>query len=178
MLTQASDAEARAILARWRVSPPCRWRCKRREEDAVSDALPDNFAARLVRDGPDAVIYGDAEGRIRFWNAAAERLFGYAESEALGASLDLIIPERLRGRHWQGYGEVMRGRDSRYAAGALLAVPALHKDGRQLSVEFTIQPFRGASGTMLGIAAIMRDVTSRFEETRALRRELAALKKQ
>ena len=142
----------------------------------MNATLPDDFATRLVRDGPDAVIYADAEGRIRLWNAAAVRLFGYAESEALGASLDLIIPERLRGRHWQGYVEVMGGRESRYAEGALLAVPALHKNGRQLSVEFTIQPFRDASGAMLGIAAVMRDVTVRFEETRALRRELAALK--
>ena len=144
----------------------------------MSATLPEDFAARLVRDGPDAVIYADAEGRIRVWNSAAARLFGYGESEALGASLDLIIPERLRARHWQGYGEVMQGRDSRYAEGALLAVPALHKEGRQLSVEFTILPFRDASGAMLGIAAIMRDVTARFEETRALRRELAALKQQ
>src|SRR6478672_11918596 len=122
----------------------------------MSATLPDDFAARLVRDGPDAVIYADAEGRIRFWNSAAARLFGYAEHEALGASLDLIIPERLRGRHWQGYGEVMQGRESRYAEGALLSVPALHKDGRQLSVEFTIQPFHDPSGSMLGIAAVMR----------------------
>src|SRR4051794_10868857 len=144
----------------------------------MNATLPDDFAARLVRDGPDTVIYADAEGRIRFWNTAATRLLGYGEHEPLGASLALIIPERLRGRHWQGYGEVMQGRESRYAEGALLAVPALHKDGRQLSVEFTIQPFRDASGRMLGIAAIMRDVTARFEETRSLRRELAALKKQ
>lgn len=142
----------------------------------MSEILPDDFAARLVRDGPDAVIYADAEGRIRFWNAAATRLFGHRQGDALGASLDLIIPERLRPRHWHGYGEVMQGRESRYAEGALLAVPALHKDGRQLSVEFTIQPFRDAAGAMLGIAAVMRDVTARFEETRALRRELAALK--
>ena len=144
----------------------------------MSETPPADFAAMLVRDGPDAVIYADAAGRIRFWNAAATRLFGHDEREALGASLDLIIPERLRARHWQGYGEVMQGRVSRYAEGALLAVPALHKDGRQLSVEFTIQPFRDASGAMLGIAATMRDVTARFEETRALRRELAALKQQ
>jgi PAS domain S-box-containing protein len=72
----------------------------------------------------------------------------------------------------------MQGRDSRYAEGALLAVPALHKDGRQLSVEFTIQPFRAASGAMIGIAAMMRDVTAHFQETRALRRELATVKQQ
>lgn len=138
--------------------------------------LPDDFAARLVTDGPDAVIYADAQGLIRFWNAAATRLFGYERDEALGASLDLIIPERLRPRHWQGYNDVMGGRPSRYGAGELLAVPARHKDGRQISVEFTILPFRDAAGALLGIAALLRDVTARFEETRALRRELAALR--
>ena len=140
--------------------------------------LPDDFAARLVNDGPDAVVYADAQGRIGFWNRAATRLFGFAATEALGASLDTIIPERLRSRHWQGYAEVMQGRPSRYADGALLAVPATHKDGRQISVEFTILPFRDAVGTLIGIAAVMRDGTARFEEMRALRRELAALKAQ
>lgn len=138
--------------------------------------LPQDFADRLVRDGPEAVIYADADGRIAFWNAAATRVFGYGEAEALGQSLDLIIPERLRARHWQGYNEVMAGRASRYGAGDLLAVPARHKDGRQISVEFTILPFRDAAGALVGIAALLRDVTSRFEEMRALRRELAALK--
>ena len=140
--------------------------------------LPDDFSTRLVRDGPDAVIYADAQGRIRFWNNAATRLFGFTETEALGASLDLMIPERLRARHWQGFDEIMKGRQSRYADGALLAVPATHKDGHQISVEFTIQPFRDAAAALIGIAAVMRDVTARFEETRALRRELAALKTQ
>ena len=140
--------------------------------------LPADFSARLVRDGPDAIVYADAAGVIRFWNGAAGRIFGFAEAEALGASLDLIIPERLRTRHWQGYDEVMQGRPSRYGQGALLAVPARHKDGHQISVEFTILPFRGADGSLLGIAAVLRDVTARFEEVRGLRRELAALKAQ
>jgi PAS domain S-box-containing protein len=140
--------------------------------------LPEDFAARLLRDGPDAVIYADAEGRIGYWNAAATRVFGYGEAEALGASLDLIIPQRLRPRHWQGFGEVMQGRDSRYGEGDLLAVPGMHKDGRQISVEFTILPFRDAAGTLIGIAALLRDVTQRFEEMRALRCEVAALKAQ
>src|SRR5439155_805865 len=122
---------------------------------------------------PGAVIYADAEGRIRFWSAAASRIFGFAEAEALGASLDLIIPERLRARHWQGYDEVMHGRASRYGEGDLLAVPARHKDGHQISVEFTILAVHDAAGALLGIAAFL---TARFEEVRALRRELAALK--
>ena len=140
----------------------------------MSERLPGDFAAHLVRDCPDAVIYADAEGRIRFWNAAATRLFGYGESEALGASLDLIIPERLRPRHWQGYDQVMKGGESRYGAGDLLSVPARHKDGRQLSVEFTILPFRDEAEHIVGIAAMLRDVTQQFEEMKALRKAVAA----
>ena len=138
--------------------------------------LPQNFLARLTTDSPDGVIYADAGGHIRFWNAAATRIFGYTVAEALGARLDLIIPERLRGRHWEGYDKVMAGAESRYAEGALLAVPALHKDGRQISIEFTILPLRDPGGQLLGIAAYLRDATARFEEIRALRREVAALK--
>ena len=138
--------------------------------------LPDDFTVRLVAGCPDAVIYADTQGRIRFWNDAASRLFGYRETEALGQSLDLIIPERLRDRHWRGYEHVMKGGKSRYGEGDLLAVPALHKDGRQISVEFTILPLHDDAGTILGIAAFLRDVTARFEEVRGLRRELATLK--
>jgi PAS domain S-box-containing protein len=141
----------------------------------VSD-LPNDFAARLIADFPDAIIYADAAGHIRFWNAAATRIFGFGEQEALGARLDLIIPERLRARHWQGYDAVMGGGPSRYGEGALLAVPAIHKDGRQISVEFTILPLHDEAGRLVGIAAFLRDATARFEEVRALRRELAALK--
>jgi PAS domain S-box-containing protein len=140
----------------------------------MSTELPSGFFEHLVADGPDAVIYADAAGFIRYWNAAATRIFGFAEGEVIGARLDLIIPERLRSRHWEGYDKVMGGAQSRYGSGALLAVPALHKDGRQISIEFTI--LRGDAGTLLGIAAFLRDATARFEEVRALRRELAALK--
>ncbi|HYM73291.1 MAG TPA: PAS domain S-box protein [Stellaceae bacterium] len=143
----------------------------------MTESLPENFADRLIADGPDAVIYADAAGQIRFWNAAATRIFGFTAAEALGARLDLIIPERLRARHWQGYDQVMAGAESRYGEGAVLAVPAAHKDGRQISIEFTILPMRDDAGALVGIAAFLRDATPRFEEMRALRREIAALKK-
>lgn len=139
-------------------------------------SLPPDFSERLTADNPDAIIYADAQGFIRYWNAAATRIFGFTAAEALGARLDLIIPERLRSRHWDGYDKVMAGTPSRYGSGDLLAVPSRHKDGRQISIEFTILPLRGDAGTLLGIAAFLRDVTARFEEMRALRRELAALK--
>jgi PAS domain S-box-containing protein len=146
--------------------------------NALPAGLPEDFASRLVAGSADAIIYADAQGRIRFWNAAATRIFGFAESEAIGESLDLIIPERLRPRHWQGYEHVMKGGESRYGAGDLLSVPARHKDGRQISVEFTILPMHDDAGAIFGIVAFLRDVTARFEELRGLRRELAALKAQ
>jgi PAS domain S-box-containing protein len=142
----------------------------------VNTPLPQDFVARLATDCPDAIIYADSTGHIRFWNAAATRIFGFAENEAIGTRLDLIIPERLRGRHWEGFDKVMGGAPSRYGEGAVLAVPALRKDGTQISVEFTILPVHDKAGRLLGIAAYLRDATTRFEETHALRRELAAAK--
>ena len=135
-----------------------------------------HFADALVVGMSDAVIAADAEGMIRIWNRGATRMFGFSEAEALGQSLDIIIPPGLRGRHWQGYNATLRTGRSRYGDGDLLAVPAIRKDGSRLSVEFTIVPFTDDAGHMTGIAAVMRDVTTRFEETRALRKELAALK--
>ncbi len=133
----------------------------------------ERFARVLLHTMPDAVIYADAKGIIQFWNAGAERIFGFGPSEALGQSLDIIIPENLQKRHWEGYDKTMSTGESRYEAGALLAVPAIRKDGTRISVEFTILPFREESGEMAGIAAVMRDVTKQFEEMRSLRKKVA-----
>jgi len=141
----------------------------------TNQGLPPNFAAALLAGLPDAVVYSDAAGAIRFWNAGAERLFGFSAAEALGASLDIIVPENLRKRHWDGYYQTMRTGETRYGDGQLLAVPALRKDGSRLSVEFTIVPFKDAAGAMAGIGALMRDCTARFNEMRVLRQKLAAL---
>ena len=102
-------------------------------------------------------------------------MFGHTAAEAIGQSLDLIIPEGLRARHWTGYRETMRTGRTRYGDGQTLSVPAICKDGKRLSVAFTIVPFVDDKGLMTGIAAIMRDVTTQFEETRALRKEVAEL---
>jgi PAS domain S-box-containing protein len=135
--------------------------------------LPD-FEARFLANTPDGILFADHNGVIRFWNAGCERIFGHAASEAVGQSLDIIIPAALRARHWQGYANTVRTGRSRYAAGDLLAVPAVRKDGSRLSVEFSIVPFLDAEDRMLGIGAVIRDVTKRFEETKALRQALAA----
>lgn len=122
----------------------------------------EDFAARLVADTPDGVLYADQDGVIRYWNAGCQRIFGFTADEVQGQSLDIIIPQNLRSRHWQGYRQTMRTGETRYGAGDLLSVPALGKDGARISVEFSIVPFRDAAGLMVGMAAVMRDVTKRL----------------
>jgi PAS domain S-box-containing protein len=143
---------------------------------AVSPSL-DDFSWTLVQEAPDAVIYADIGGIIRFWNHGAERIFGFSQAEALGRSLDLIIPENLRKRHWDSYMRTMRTGKTRYGAGDVLAVPAQRKDGTRVSIEFSTLPFRDHEGRMVGVAAILRDVSKRFEEIKSLRDEVAALRK-
>ncbi|TXL81666.1 PAS domain S-box protein [Vineibacter terrae] len=134
----------------------------------------DRFYRTLACEAADAIIYADAEGRIGFWNKGAERVFGFSAAEAMGQPLDIIIPQNLRERHRLGYTGTVQSGKTRYGAGDLLAVPAQRKDGTRISVEFTILPFRDRTGRILGIAAILRDVTKRFEEMKALRRAAAA----
>jgi len=143
-----------------------------RREDARMKFDVQQFATALLRDMSDAVVYADSKGVIGFWNAGAARIFGFAEAEALGQSLDIIIPANLRERHWEGFRATMHTGQSRYGAGDLLSVPAMRKDGSRISVEFTIVPFRAADGAMEGIAAVLRDVTARFNELRTLRRQV------
>ena len=125
----------------------------------------------------DAIVAADRKGVIVFWNPGAERMFGYAGADAVGRSLDIIIPTRLRKRHWDGYHRVMKSGESRYEHGDILAVPAIKKDGKGLSIEFTIIPLRNETGDLIGLIAIIRDVTKRFEEIRALKQKLGVAAK-
>ena len=134
--------------------------------------LSDQLGTALLASTSDAIVATDREGRITFWNPGAERIFGFAADEAAGQSLDLIIPENLRARHWEGFHHVMKTGVSRYGDGDLLSVPGLTKDGRRISVEFTIVMLRDGVD-VAGTVAVMRDVTKRFEEVRELRRKLA-----
>jgi PAS domain S-box-containing protein len=122
----------------------------------------------------DAIVVSDADGAITLWNPAAERIFGFSESEALGRSLDLIIPERLRQRHWDGYHQTMKTGQTRYAFD-VLRVPAVHKDGRALSIAFTVALLHSPQGQLTGIVAVIRDETTRWTEERDLRKRLAEL---
>jgi PAS domain S-box-containing protein len=129
---------------------------------------------QLVRNAGDAIVVAGADGAIVVWNPAAERIFGYTEREALGRSLDLIIPERYRQRHWDGYREVMQTGHTRYGT-EVLRVPAIHKDGSTLSIAFTAALLPTPDTRARLIAAIIRDETSRWNEERALRQRLAEL---
>jgi|SRR5687768_1096444 PAS domain S-box-containing protein len=139
-------------------------------------SLPDDLAARIFDGSPDAILVCDREGTVRYWNRGAERVFGFAPTEALGASMDLIIPERLRERHWAGWRSAMSTGVTRYDDGRLLAVPARHKDGRQVSIEFSIQLLGDVTGQVQWVAAIIRDVTERYDRERALRAEMKTLR--
>jgi PAS domain S-box-containing protein len=134
----------------------------------------DKLAGRIVEGAADAVLFTDREGTIRLWNAGAERIFGWTAAEAIGQSMDLIIPERLRHRHWANWDRVMETGVTRYAT-EVLAVPALRKDGAPLSIEFTIQLVRDDAGAIVGPVAIVRDVTARFHREKELRARLKEL---
>lgn len=118
---------------------------------------------RIVEAIPDAVVFADREGIIRVWNAGAEAMFGFGSEEAVGRTLDLIIPEKMRGRHWEGYRRVMETGTTKYGRG-LLAVPGIRKDGTRISLEFSVAMIRGEDGRPEGIAAVMRDVTERWRK--------------
>lgn len=129
---------------------------------------------RIVEDSPIAILFADRDGKIRFWNAAAETMFGYPAQEALGQSLDLIVPERQRARHWEGWDRVMASGVTKYGSDPL-AVPALKKDGSRISIEFNIVLLRAPSGELLGAAAMVQDVTVRWQKQKEMNARIAAL---
>lgn len=107
----------------------------------------------------------------------AERVFGFPADRAIGQSLDIIVPERLRERHWDGYQQTMRTGVTRYARD-LLAAPAIRSDGQRISIEFTIALVRDSEGTLIGAGAVIRDVTARWSRDKALKERLADLERQ
>ena len=129
---------------------------------------------RIVEGIPDAVVFADREGIIRLWNGGAEAMFGFRADEALGRSLDLIIPEKMRKRHWEGYYKVMETGVTRYGK-ELLSVPGIRKDGSRVSLEFSVALIPGDDGSMQGIVAVLRDVTERWMKEKDLKERLTLL---
>jgi PAS domain S-box-containing protein len=133
-----------------------------------------SLSKQILNLAPDAILFADREGIIRLWNQGAERIFGCTAEEAIGQSLDLIIPEKLRKRHWDGYHKTMETGETRYGID-LLAVPAMHQNGSRLSTEFSIVMLNDDDGKPIGIAAILRDVTERHQKEKMLLDRLADL---
>jgi PAS domain S-box-containing protein len=134
----------------------------------------DWLCRRIVENSPMAILFADREGKIRLWNSGAETVFGHAEKEALGQSLDLIVPERQRQRHWEGWDKVMSSGVTKYGRDPL-AVPAMRKDGARISIEFNVVLVRTDSGELAGVAAIVQDVTLRWQKQKETNARLAAL---
>jgi PAS domain S-box-containing protein len=132
------------------------------------------LSGRIVQESGDAIMFSDRQGIIRLWNRGAERMFGHTASEALGQSLDLIIPENLRGRHWDGYYRVMESGESHYSVD-LLSAPALRKDGTRISTEFSMVLVKGEGGKVLGVAAVIRDVSARWQREKELKERVREL---
>jgi PAS domain S-box-containing protein len=136
----------------------------------------DRLLKQLLDNAPDAILVADKEGIIRFWNSGAAALFGHTAPEAVGQSLDLIIPENLRNRHWEGYWRVMASGETKYKSG-LLAAPGLRKDGSRVSLEFSMVLLRDDAGTLQGVASIMRDVTAHWQKEKELKERLTSCEK-
>lgn len=132
----------------------------------------DKLLEQFVNNAPDAILVSDREGIIRFWNRGAEQMFGHTAAEAVGQSLDLIIPENLRDRHWEGYRRVMASGETKYKTG-LLSSPGVRKDGSRVSLEFSMVLLHDEAGEMQGCASIMRDVTERWKKEKELKERLA-----
>jgi len=132
------------------------------------------LAHAVVAESAEAIVVSDPDGIIRLWNGGATRMFGYSADEAVGRDLDLIIPEKLRDRHSKGYRQTMATGYTRYGD-SLLSVPAMHRDGHRLSIEFSVALLRDETGDIVGISAIMREVTERRNAERELRTKIAEL---
>jgi PAS domain S-box-containing protein len=126
---------------------------------------PSNLDAHILDDVADALIYADRSGTITRWNRASTTLFGFTADEALGQSLDLIIPEHLREAHWKGFDAALESGTMKLAGRPTLT-RAQHKDGRKLYIEMTFALVKDAGGAVLGSAAMARDVTERVMRER------------
>ncbi|MFD3452841.1 PAS domain S-box protein [Streptomyces sp. NPDC058691] len=128
----------------------------------------------MAAQAPDGVVIIDGEGLIRYWNHGAERIFGFPAAEVAGRSLDVIIPERHRQRHWDGFQESMARGTTKYGDDDLLSVPAVGAGGRKLSIEFSVVLLNDADGRPGYVGAVIRDVTQRRAHEKELHRQLAA----
>jgi len=138
----------------------------------------DRHLLQLIENSQEAILIADRHGKIRYWNLGAEKMFGYSSSEVIGLSLDLIIPENLRARHWEGFFQVMKTGQTKYSAD-LLRTPGIDKNGRRLSLEFSVVLLKNVENSAIdGCATIMRDVSSRWQKEQELKKRLVDCERQ
>ena len=133
----------------------------------------DTVAAAILASMQEAVIYADLKGIIQIWNHGAEAVFGFSSDEAVGQSVDIIIPEKLRAAHWAGFNKAVEHGDILSAPGSRMT-RGLKKNGEQLYVEMSFAMVKSQSGDMIGSIAVARDATERFLAERAARQKAAA----
>ncbi|MES2878723.1 MAG: PAS domain S-box protein [Pseudomonadota bacterium] len=139
-------------------------------ENPTAESLSENILHAM----PEALIFADLQGIIRLWNPGAETVFGFTAAQALGQSLDLIIPERLRKAHWDGFNQAV-ARSGTIPGRHSLITRSLHQSGEQIYVDMSFAMVKNQAGEMLGALAVARDATARFLEEKNLRRQLAEL---
>tara|TARA_B100000029_G_scaffold488660_1_gene545462 strand:- start:87 stop:527 length:441 start_codon:yes stop_codon:yes gene_type:complete len=128
----------------------------------------------IVENSQDAIILTNADGVIQIWNLGANKMFGYTSEEAVGKTLDIIIPDRFRDSHWGGFNNAMATGHSKYEED-MLSVPAIKKDGSRISIEFTIVMSKNEQGLPTGISAIIRDVSKRRQHDKQMQDRVAEL---
>ncbi|MBP7189298.1 MAG: PAS domain S-box protein [Thiopseudomonas sp.] len=134
------------------------------------------LASWLIEQSPDAMIYSDIQGRVRVWNAAASKMFGFSAEQAIGQSLDIIIPEKLRKAHWRGFDAAIAAGVTKHS-GKPMPTKALRADGSEFYTEMGFALIFNNQGEVVGTVAQARDITERFEKGRAERQRLQELEK-
>lgn len=124
----------------------------------------------IIEQTSDALIYAGTDGHIQRWNAACEHLFGFNAAEAIGQSLDIIIPEHLRAAHWRGFDAAMASGQLKLSGRPTLT-RALHKAGHKIYVEMTFALVKNDVGEVQGSVSMARDVTERIEREKAARQQ-------
>ena len=130
----------------------------------------------ILAQAPDAIIFADRDGVIQLWNIGAEVLFGFPAAEIIGSTLDVIIPERFRQAHWEGFRRAVASGHTRHG-GSVRTTRAVHKSGRKLYVDLTFGLVKDDSGSVIGSVAVGRDCSVRYLAEKALRERLVELER-
>lgn len=142
------------------------------ENMGLSEELKASLLVTLMEQGSDALIYADKEGIIQVWNHGAENIFGHAPAEAIGQSLDIIIPEKLRAAHWKGFHAALESNTMKYKD-QVMTTRAVHKDGSTRYVDLSFFMTHDDQGQPLGSLSLARNVTERYLQERELKKKLA-----